>query len=139
MAFTIGGCASARSPVTADARTAADGHAVTIRFDNEAREHVHVYLVGARREWLLGRVETGARATLRIPDAALADDAGSIQLAVVPGSGVSLQAAREGRTVLTILQPTADLLSQRWTYSQTQATGRLLSLPASSPTTSVWR
>ena len=33
-----------------------------------ARDYVHVYLVGEKREWLLGRVEPGAIATLRIPD-----------------------------------------------------------------------
>jgi hypothetical protein len=40
----------------------------SIRFDNDAREHVHVYLIGEKREWLLGRVEAGAIAMLRIPE-----------------------------------------------------------------------
>lgn len=49
-------------------------------------------LVGAKCEWLLGRVEPGARKTLRLPDEALADDAGSMQLAVVIGERVTVGA-----------------------------------------------
>jgi len=129
--FTAGGCASAsvRAPLAFYAAAPADSIPLTVRFDNDAREYVHVYLVGEKREWLLGRVEPGARVTLRIPDDAVGDYAASIQLAVLSGARVSLRAAREAPAAITILQPTADILSQRWTYSQTLATGRLTSLP----------
>ena len=128
--FTVG-CASAstRAPIAFDAAAPADGLPLTVRFDNDARDYVHVYLIGEKREWLLGRVEPGARVTLRIPDDAVAEDGASIQLAVVSGGHASLRAAREAPAAITILQPADAILSQRWNYSQTLATGRLTSLP----------
>ena len=128
--LTVGACTSAsgRAPLALDAAAPADGLPVTVRFDNDARDYVHVYLVSEKREWLLGRVEPGARVTLRIPDAAFEEGA-SIQLAVAVAGHVSLRAAREAPAAITILQPTNAIFSQRWTYSQTLATGRLTSLP----------
>ena len=128
--LTVGACTSAsgRAPLALDAAAPADGLPLTVRFDNDARDYVHVYLVGEKREWLLGRVEPGARVTLRIPDAAFEEGA-SIQLAVAVAGHVSLRAARAAPAAITILQPTNAILSQRWTYSQTLATGRLTSLP----------
>jgi hypothetical protein len=102
---------------------------LAIRFDNQANDHVHVYLVGVRRQWLLGRVEPGARATLRIPEAALAEDAGSMRLAVLAGERVTLRAAGEPRAAITIAEPVAAILSRRWTFSQTLANGQLTALP----------
>ena len=93
-----------------------------VRFDNGGREHVHVYLVGQRREWLLGRVEPGAVATLRLPDASLAGDPGFVQLAVVTGGGVTQQAARDPRARLTIAQPALAILSRRWRFAQGELT-----------------
>ena len=126
---SLGACASAPSHIASDATASADGTPLSVHFDNTGREYVHVYLVGARREWRLGRVEPGARTTLRIPVEALTDDAGSIQLAVVVGERITLGAARASRRAITIPQPGAALLEQRWTYSQTPATGQLTSLP----------
>gem|GEM_PF-2374035 len=128
--LTVSACTSAsgRAPLALDAAAPAVGLPLTVRFDNDARDYVHVYLVGEKREWLLGRVEPGARVTLRIPDAAFEEGA-SIQLAVAVAGHVSLRAAREAPAAITILQPTSAILSQRWTYSQTLATGRLTSLP----------
>ena len=69
MAITLalGACAHAPSRPVSDGQLLADAHQLTIRFDNLARERVHVYLIGATREWLLGRVEPGAIESLRIP------------------------------------------------------------------------
>jgi hypothetical protein len=120
--LTVGGCASAPARLAVNA----DEQPLTFRFDNEARDYVHVYLIGTRQEWLLGRVEPGARATLRIPDEAVAEDLGSMRLAVRTGERVTLRAATEARTVTTILQPAAELLSMRWTFSQTSASGAQL-------------
>jgi hypothetical protein len=96
----------------------------TIRFQNEAREYVHVYLVGQNRQWLLGRVEPGARATLRIPADAIADDTWQMQLAVVAGSRVTLQVASKPGAQVTIAQSADQLLAQKWTFSQTLANGQ---------------
>jgi hypothetical protein len=123
----IGGCASAPS------RLATDVPAATVRFDNEARDYVHVYLVGARQEWLLGRVAPGARARLQIPTAALAEDAGMMWFAVLPGDRVTMRAAGEARAATTIGQPMTALLSQRWTFSQLTTTGQITSLSLGSP------
>ena len=58
-------------------------------------QHVHVYLVGEQREWLLGRVEPGAVATLRLPDASLASNPGFVRLAVLAGGQATQRAARD--------------------------------------------
>jgi hypothetical protein len=63
-------------------------------------------------------VAPGARTTLRIPEAALAGNAGPMQLAVLTGERVTLRAADESRAATTLAQPVAAILSQRWTYSQ---------------------
>src|SRR5688500_14555417 len=81
LTVALGACAGGpppgASPATAAAAAAAvAGRSPTIRFDNEARLPVHVYLITERREWLLGRVEPGARASLRIPAHALSEAPG---------------------------------------------------------------
>jgi hypothetical protein len=106
----------------------------TIRFDNAGRQHVHVYLIGAKREWLLGRVEPGAKARLRIPGDAMAEDAMFVRLAVLAGEKPTFQAARHKRATLTVAQPASAILSQRWRFSQGELTsmhaeiGRRLSI-----------
>ena len=90
----------------------------SIRFDNDAREHVHVYLIGEKREWLLGRVEAGAVAMLRIPEESLAGDPTFVRLVVIPGEGVTLWAARHARATPTLAQPLLDIVSQRWRFAQ---------------------
>jgi len=97
---------------------------MSIRFDNQARQYVHVYLVGESREWLLGRVEPGARATLRVPDGAMSDDAFRMQLAVLAGDRVTMRAALQPGASLTISQPAGQLLAQKWTFMQTLANGQ---------------
>ena len=101
-----------------------DDGARAIRFDNDAREHVHVYLIGEKRQWLLGRVEPGAIATLRLPRESLAGQSTFVRLAVIAGEGVTLYAARNTRAALTLAQPASAILSQRWMFAQ----GRLTSL-----------
>jgi hypothetical protein len=127
--LALGGCASAPSRTAWDAPAPAGVPPFTVRFDNDARDYVHVYLVGAQRQWLLGRVEPGARATLRIPEEALAEDAGSMRLVALVGGRVTQRPASEARAVITLEQPAAAILSQRWTFSQTTPTGQLTPLP----------
>ena len=108
------------------------GSPLTFRFDNEPRDYAHVYLGSEQRQWLLGRVEPGARATLRIPEEALTGDPGSMRLAVLAGQRVTLRVAGEARAALTIAQPATEILSQRWTLSKTLAVGQLRALPLGS-------
>ena len=123
--LALGACASASSRAPSVTAPAAVASAPTIRFLNDEREHVHVYLVGEQRQWLLGRVAPGARATLRLPEEALAAGQGMAQLAVIAGAGPTLLAARDSRALLTMAQPPSALLSQRWMLVQ----GQLGSLP----------
>ena len=128
LAVALGACASA-PPLSADlAPSPAAGSQVAVRFDNGARDYVHVYLIGQKREWLLGRVEPGARASLHIPDEAMAEDAGSLRLAVLTGGRVTQRAASDPRAAITLAQPATELLSLRWTFSQGLAAGQLTSL-----------
>jgi hypothetical protein len=112
--LALGACAPHLSPSAASAP--APERRATMRFENEARTHVYVYLVGEQREWLLGRVEPGARALLRVPDAALTET-GFVRLAVIPDAPVSVAAARDPNSTFTIAQPASSIVSQQWTFS----------------------
>jgi hypothetical protein len=124
----LAGCARTLSRAASAGLSVSDELPHAIRFDNAAHDYVHVYLVGEKREWLLGRVEIGARATLRIPDDALAD-AGPMRLAVLEGQRRTPRVAGDARAATTLGQPIAAILSQRWTFSQTATNVQLTSLP----------
>ena len=122
MTLALGACAGGPRRTASDGPSPLYDRAPTVRFDNGGREHVHVYLIGQRREWLLGRVEPGAVATLRLPDASLGDDPGFVRLAVVPGGRVTQQAARDPCARVTIAQPASAILSLRWRFAQGELT-----------------
>jgi len=130
LTLALGACAGNPSQRALNDPAPAAGKPVAIRFDNEARQYVHVYLVGDKREWLLGRVEPGAHAALRIPEAALADGTWSMRLAVLAGERVTMRVATQPRASVTISQPASQLVAQRWTFTQPmtngQATAQLL-------------
>ena len=115
--LTLGACARAPSSTVPDPLVSTYAGLLTIRFDNITRERVDVYLIGAKREWVLGRVEPGAIASLRIPEEALAEGSMFVRLAVLAGEPLTFQAARNPRARLTIAQPASAILSQRWSYS----------------------
>jgi len=121
--LALGACVRAPSRPVLDGPMSTDTRPPAIRFDNLARESVHVYLIGEKREWLLGRVEPGAIAILRVPDGALAEGSTIVRLAVLVGELATLEAARHARA-LTVAQPASAILSQRWRFSQ----GELISL-----------
>lgn len=113
----FGACAAGSSREASEMPTPVVGRPLSIRFDNGARDYVHVYLVGERRQWLLGRVEPGAVATLRIPDAMLTETSRYVRLAVITGEHVTPQAALNARATFTIPQPVSAVLWQRWAFS----------------------
>jgi hypothetical protein len=119
--LALGGCASAPSH---DRPISTKTDLLTIRFDNSSRQTVDVYLIGVKREWILGRVAPGAVASLRLPDAAFDEGSMMVRLAVLAGERTTFAAARDPRAVLTIAEPASELLAQRWTFSQ----GNLISL-----------
>jgi hypothetical protein len=122
--LALGACARRPAlPAPVGGATAAlAARAFAVPFDNGGREHVHVYLIGERREWLLGRVEPGARAMLRIPEASFVAGQGFVRLAVLAGRPMTAAAAREPRATFTVRQPAGALLSQGWTFAQGQLT-----------------
>lgn len=120
--LVLGACASAPSRPVPDGLISTDTRPVTIRFDNLARDRVDVYLIGATREWLLGRVEPGAMATLRIPEQALVEGSMFVRLAVLAGQPLTFDAARHPRARLTVAQPASTILSQQWRFSQGELT-----------------
>ncbi|HEU4723067.1 MAG TPA: hypothetical protein VFS59_17020 [Gemmatimonadaceae bacterium] len=122
LTLALGACAGGARHAAPNDLSPAQDRPHAVRFDNGGREHVHVYLVGQKREWLLGRVEPGAVAMLRLPDASLADDPAFVQLAVVPGGRMTHQAARDPRAKLTIPQPASAILSLRWRFAQGELT-----------------
>ena len=120
VALTLGACARTPSRPAVVAPGPVEGmewFPLSIRFDNDAREYVHVYLVGDGRQWLLGRVEPGAVATLKIPDAAVGGKLRFVQLAVIQGGRLTPDAAHDTKAELTILQPTTSILSQQWRFT----------------------
>ena len=120
--LALGACAGGPAPTTWNGAAAVTGQGATIRFVNEADTYVDVYLIGETRQWWLGRVAPGARATLHIRDEALTATSGYLRLAVLAGARLTVQAAREPRATLTIAQPGQSLLDQRWTFRQSQVT-----------------
>lgn len=96
-----------------------------IAFDNDAREHVQVYLVSDRRQWYLGRVEPGARRTLRVPDEAVVSSPQRLQLAVMVGQPIAPHVSGDPRAMFTLAQPATTLFSQDWSVAQ----GQLVSTP----------
>ena len=134
VALAPAGCANTPSRLAAGGGARIDELLPAIRFDNGARDYVHVYLVGEKRQWLLGRVEVGARASLRIPQDALADDTGLMRLAVLEGQRMTSHAMGDARAATTIRQPMSAILSQRWMFSQTAADEQITSLPRDSVT-----
>ena len=125
LTILLGACAGATPRAGLEQPAAAEATTPTIQFANDERDYVHVYLIGDKRQWLLGRVEQGAVATLRIPAEALAGETGFMQLAVIAGERVTMQAARAPRAKLTIAQPATAVLSQRWRFAQGEVTGAI--------------
>jgi hypothetical protein len=122
-------CAHAPSHAVAGTPVPVESRPLTLRFDNTGREYVHVYLLGEEREWFLGRVDPGAIATLRIPEAALTGSSPLMRLAVLAGARVTLQAAHDRRATTTFVQPTSVILSHSWRF----ADGTLTSLALRDP------
>jgi hypothetical protein len=118
-AVVLGACARGPSPVTSSSAVVTPGGPLTIAFQNEAETYVDVYLIGRRREWWLGRVAPGAREMLRIRVDILTAEPGFVQLAVLAGAPLSLQAARDPGATFSLAEPASGLLAQRWTFRKT--------------------
>jgi len=116
--LALGGCIGSSPRQLNSERMSIDALPLNIRFDNFASERVDVYLIGVKREWLLGRVEPGGIASLRIPQEALDKGSMYVRLAVIAGEPLTFEAARNPRAKLTVAQPASTILSQQWSFSQ---------------------
>jgi hypothetical protein len=126
-----GACARGPAPETWSQTSA--GQSLPIRFDNTAQTYVDVYFVTPQRQWRLGRVAPGARATLRIPEEAITATSGFARLAVLAGAPMTLDVSRDPHATFTIAQPASELMAQRWTFSQKQLESpELLGAPSNS-------
>lgn len=122
VAITLAGaCVHAPSRPVPD-QISTDAGPLSIRFDNLGPERVDVHLIGGKREWLLGRVEPGAIARLRIPEEAFADGSKFVRLAALANERLTFAAARNPRAKLTIALPPSALLSQQWSFSHGELT-----------------
>ena len=123
----LAACGGGRARLASDDPTAIVTTAVSpaIAFDNDASEHVQVYVVSDKRQWYLGRVEPGARRTFRVPDDAVLGSPQRLQLAVMVGLPITPQVTGDPRAMFTIAQPAANLFAQDWSVAQ----GQLISAP----------
>ena len=119
-AFLAGGCASSSKRIEGApfAREMRDG----LRFDNNGRDRVDVYLVGEARSWRLGRLEPGQARWLSLPRDIPGSDLGRLQLAVIANAAQTVDPLRDPRAVLTLRQPVAVLTGTRWGFVQGQLT-----------------
>jgi hypothetical protein len=131
LAITLSACASAPvggagvGSVELAGSAMADAPARTIQFENQGQEFVRVYLVMDQREFLLGRVERGARSTLRLPAAAVDGTAAWMRLSVrggEPAPGVP-----HSGTMGVV--PLSAILTQRWTFVPSGAGGEVTGMP----------
>ena len=117
---SLGGCA--RSAVHAGTAAAAGAPRENVRFDNEGRERVDVYLVGETRAWRIGRVEPGQSRWLAIPGDIPALDLARLQLVVLVDAEATLDPRRDPRAITTLRRPIGELSAVRWAFWQGQIT-----------------
>lgn len=122
--LALGACTTPTIRPRSEEATPVRGRPLSIRFMNESRERIHVYLVGERREWMLGRVEPGTVAWLALPTKSLTGEGGRLRLAVLAGAAASLQAGRDPRAVQSMIEPATAILEREWSFTQ----GQLVSL-----------
>ena len=131
LTITLGaaGCATGPARLAAGTPAPANAPSPAVQFENTTRDYVRVYLVGQLREWPLGRVAPGATVTLRLPEEALAADEGQMRLAVLTGDPMARRIGDETRAITAIARPTAEIVGQRWTFTQRPTYGELTARP----------
>jgi hypothetical protein len=116
--IAVGGCA--RSAAHADEAAVLTAQNELLRFDNDGRDRLDVYLVGETRSWRIGRLEPGQRRWLTVPRGIPATDLARLNLVVLANATVSPDPLRDPRAVSAIRQPLGALSGQRWTFWQGQ-------------------
>lgn len=120
-ATLLEGCA--RASVRPDPVDVSRARAESLRFDNEGRDRLDIYLVGEKRSWRLGRLEPGAARWLRVPADIPPNDLARMQLVVLANAELTVAPMRDPRAVTTIRQPVFVLAAQRWAFADGQLKG----------------
>ena len=121
LVFTsLGGCA--RSAVHAEGGAELSPRSEALRFVNEGRDRVDVYLVSDRQSWRIGRLEPGQASWLKVPDDIPVDDLERLQLVVLENAALSVDPRRDPRAVTTVKQPFRVLSGVRWAFWHGQIT-----------------
>lgn len=120
-ACMVEGCA--RTSVLPESMDVARARAESLRFDNEGRDRLDIYLVGEKRSWRLGRLEPGAARWLRVPADIPPNDLVRMQLVVLANAELTVSPMRDPRAVTTIRQPVFVMASQRWAFADGQLKG----------------
>jgi hypothetical protein len=122
IALTLSVSACVRAPSGPTPALIPSNGPLAIRFDNDGSYRLDVYLIGEKREWLLGRVEPGANARFAIPEGVFDEGSKFVRLAVLANAQPTLQAARDPRAKLTLALPLAAIVSERWSFSRGELT-----------------
>ena len=80
-------------------------------------------MVGARSEWLLGRLEPLETANLPLPVASLQSEAESVTLVVIDGWSRTFQASRDPRGVRSLTESRLNLPGEHWSFVNGQLMG----------------
>lgn len=125
-ALPLAACATPGAATRGAATAATDFPSAAARpavlVDNAGTAWLDVYLLDGTRDWHLGRLAPGARATLRLPAGAAAGP-GMVRLAVMAGTTRTLAPSRDARAIVSVAQPVAALSGQRWSFAQGALTG----------------
>ncbi len=120
--LSLAACATYGAPATAPVSAAPAAARPVVLVDNAGTAWLDVYLLDGTRDWHLGRLAPGARATLRVPAGAAAGT-GMVRLAVMAGAARTLAPSRDARAVVSLAQPVGALSGQRWSFAQGALTG----------------
>ncbi len=118
---TLAGCAT--SATHASPADALAERRESLRFDNEGRDRVDVYLVGEKRSWRIGRLEPGQTRWLRVPRDIPPSDMSRVQLVVLANAQATMTPMLNPRAVMTLRQPVYVLSGQRWAFADGQLNG----------------
>ncbi|MEO7966628.1 MAG: hypothetical protein ABIT38_22235, partial [Gemmatimonadaceae bacterium] len=101
--LALGGCAGSNIRTTELAPSSAIQNA--LRFDNQGRDRLDVYLVGETRSWRIGRLEPGQARWLTLPADVPVADLSRLQLTVVANATMSVDPRLDPRAISTLKQP----------------------------------
>lgn len=125
--LALAGCSSAGVRMV-EAAPSADTRN-TLRFDNQGRDRLDIYLIGETRSWKLGRLEPGQARWFALPGDIPPSDFSRLQLSVIANATATVDPRSDPRAITSLKQPVGTLISRRWGYTL----GQLTDAPAGAP------